>query len=352
MRSKTGFDNTRRLEYLWQEVKALQGDGCLIENPVDLYYLTSLKVSSGSLLIKDQESLLLVDSRYLEACQKRSPFPVAHLQRESFAPFFKNCARVLFDSRSTSYERYLNAKKQIPHLVPISNLLRNLRALKDLQELKRIRQSAQLLLQAFRYLRAQIKEGIEEKELALKFELYSRKQGAEGLAFPPIIAFGENSAIPHHISGTRKLKKGDLILADLGLIVEGYRSDMTRVFSCGSLSPDLKKMVAIVHKAKKAALEICRPGICVGEVDQAARKIFIEEGVESLFLHSLGHGIGLETHEFPRIHSKGEDSSAVLKEGMVITIEPGLYVEGKGGVRLEDMIVVTSKGHENLSDAF
>jgi Xaa-Pro aminopeptidase len=339
-----------RLTRLLQAIKEWRGDGAIVENPVDIFYLTALKLSVGTLLVKEEECLLLVDGRYIEVCRRHCPFRVALMESSSIQNFFSSSDRIAFDSRFTSFERYTALKNWIPQLLPIPGMLQKIRSIKDKEELSAIRRSAKLLLEGFNYLTSQFQEAIEERELALEFEIYMRKKGAQGMAFSPIIAFGENGAMPHHSSGERKLKKGDLILADLGVILDDYRSDMTRVFPFGSLSPTLKKMVEIVHKAKQAALDICRAGVRLKELDRAARAVFAQEGMEELFVHSLGHGIGLETHEFPRLRSQGEDAEVELKPGMVVTIEPGLYLPQEGGVRLEDMVIIHEKGYENLSD--
>lgn len=154
--------------------------------------------------------------------------------------------------------------------------------------------------------------------------------------------------MPHYRAGKAKLKKNDTALIDIGVVVNGYHSDMTRVLFFGKPDPLLKKMYPIVKEAQKAALSMCRPGIAVKELDLAARHVMNKYGVEQYFIHSLGHGIGLETHEAPRIKWNGEDKEMLLKPGMVITIEPGLYFPGKGGLRYEDTIIINEQGHENL----
>lgn len=323
-------------------------DGCVVANPIDLLYLTGLNLSTGSLYLIDGEACLFVDGRYLQIAQEKKPCLVALTSDENIRSFVKKNKLIVFDSEKTSYEGFLKLKKFGAKLKPVPNLLKELRAIKDEKELKRIRKSAALLWKGFEHVKKYIKTGVSEKELALEFELFCRKHGAEKLAFDSIFAFGAASAMPHHRAGTARLKKGDVILIDIGIVVDGYHSDMTRVLFWGKPDPRIKKLYSIVRKSQKAALKICRPGMTVGMLDEAARKVMKEEKVEQHFIHSLGHGVGLEIHEYPRVSCTGNDSGVVLKPGMVITIEPGLYLPGIGGVRYEDTVIVTEKGCKNL----
>jgi Xaa-Pro aminopeptidase len=193
-----------------------------------------------------------------------------------------------------------------------------------------------------------LKKGITEKEVARRFEIFCLEKGAEGLSFTPIIAFGKNGAMPHYRSQDVVLKEGDAVLIDIGVVLDNYHSDMTRVLFYKKKNRYLSHLYEIVKKAQKNALKLCRPGVKLKELDLAARKVMREEKVEDLFLHSLGHGIGLQTHEFPRIKYNGDDRDVVLQSGMVFTVEPGLYVPGKGGVRYEDTIVITPSGYKNF----
>ena len=169
------------------------------------------------------------------------------------------------------------------------------------------------------------------------------------MAFEPIIAFGENSAYPHYREGKARLRSGQIVLMDTGAIVDHYHGDRTRMAFFGEVDPKLMHLFNVVRRAHKNAVLAVRPGICFGELDQMVRDEFTKEGLEKLFTHSLGHGIGLETHEYPRVRAGSEDANLPLEPGMVFTIEPGLYQPGLGGVRYEDMILVTEDGHENLS---
>jgi Xaa-Pro aminopeptidase len=188
--------------------------------------------------------------------------------------------------------------------------------------------------------------GMTEKEAALLFETYCLNNGADKLAFEPIICFGKNSALPHHHRDDTKWKKGDLVLMDLGVMVDGYCSDMTRVnfFNCEDKL--LQEFNILVKEAYDAAVALCKGGVHLNDVDRAARKIFEKHGVDKYFLHRLGHGVGLEIHEYPRI---GKDENVILQPNMLITIEPGLYKENIGGIRYENTLIITKDGCEEIT---
>lgn len=327
----------------------LKGDAALIENPVDLYYLTGLLVSRGLLLITAHESMLFVDGRYLASAQKKAPCPV-HLWEEGSPIEWlrKKKVRMLeFDSKTTSYEQFLQWQRQTVgiELLPTSGLLNKQRAIKRPDEIAALKRAADVTWRGYQHILGLLKEGIVEKELAMEFEFFVRRAGASELSFDSIIAFGENSAFPHHRAGEAKLKKNQVVLMDLGAVVDQYRGDLTRVHLFGKVDPEIEKMLTWTKQAQKAAIDVVRPGVSIGELNRMAKAVFTEHGVLDLFVHRLGHGIGLETHEFP---SLGADMDLLLEPGMVFTIEPGLYRPGLGGVRWEDMILVTKTGCEKL----
>jgi Xaa-Pro aminopeptidase len=347
MRSNTIF---RRLESVQKKLVEAKLDAVLIEEPLDLYYLTQLQLSTGKLLITTEGFHLFVDGRYLQAAQESKALEVSLDSSGKLLSFLqeKNIHALGFDERHTSYERFLQLEAMHIKLISWNCFLKRLRAIKDEEELEKMRKSAALLWKGLEFILSKLHVGVKEKELSKAFEIFCLEQGADGLSFEPIIAFGANSAMPHYRSQATPLKEGDLVLIDIGLVLNRYHSDMTRVFFYKQENNELKRFYQIAQQAQKAALQLCRPGAIVKELDIAARHVMKEEGVEDLFLHSLGHGIGLETHEFPRLKCTSEDKDVVLESGMVITIEPGLYLPGLGGVRYEDTIIITPSGHENL----
>ncbi len=315
---------------------------CLIENPIDLFYLTGLILSKGYLLVfPDKEAKLFVDGRYYEKAKKEAPCPVFPL--EEFKLLKEK--QIGFDSAFVTFDESESLKKELPHIewIPISSPLKLLRAIKDSAEISALKRAAQLTLRGIEVIAENLREGVSEEELALEFEIFCRKNGASRLSFDPIIAFGENSAFPHHRSGKARLKKGQSVLIDVGAVVDSYSGDITRVFH---LDGQLLVLEKIVKEAKAKAISQIKPGVQVSKLDEIVRDHFEKMNVKQLYTHSLGHGVGLQTHEFPKVRYDAKD---ILQEGMVITIEPGLYLPGIGGVRLEDMILVTKEGHLNLA---
>ncbi|MEN9344022.1 MAG: aminopeptidase [Chlamydiota bacterium] len=319
----------------------------LIEDPLNLLYLTGVKCSSGKLLISKKAVLLLLDSRYLGS---KSSLTTALDSKENLLNFFEKekISSLEFNAAHTSYERFLQLQSLFPNCVPRD--FRSFRGIKTKEEIEKLKKSASLLWKGFCSIRAHLKPGITEQAVSKALQLFALKHGAEALSFEPIIAFGKNSAMPHHRAGKTKLKKNDVVLIDIGLCLKGYHSDMTRTLVPKGADPTLHKLLRITKAAHAKALSLCRPGTAIGNLDVAVRSIFKKEGVEPLFLHALGHGVGLQIHEFPRIKFDSPDKDTPLEEGMVITIEPGLYIAELGGVRYEDTIVITKAGYKNFYD--
>ncbi|MBS0620743.1 MAG: aminopeptidase P family protein [Verrucomicrobia bacterium] len=343
----------KRLLLLQSRIKETGCDACLIETPTNLHYFTGLDISLGKLLVHKDAAALFVDGRYIQVAKEKAPMP-AFLDGQHEVRQFgerQGIKKLALDALETSVAHFDTLRKEwqgFAELVPLATFFRTLRAIKDEEEIGKMRASAALLWQGFEKICSLLKEGITERQLAKAFEIFCLEKGADGPAFEPIIAFGKNSAMPHYRSADVSLKKGDTVLIDIGTTVAHYRSDMTRVLFFGQADPEIQRLYEITERAQKSALACALPGVALKELDLAARAVFKEEKVEELFLHSLGHGIGLETHEFPRIKWDNADKDVLLEKGMVITVEPGLYLPGKGGVRYEDTIVITEKGHENF----
>ncbi len=341
-------------------------DPCLIEQVDDLYYLTGLTLSKGRLLVKKGESILFVDGRYFEGAKKEASCTVCTW--EDFKKIGEK--RVLFDSASMTYDGYLLLKEGYPQIqwIPSPSPVKWLRAIKEPKEIAALKKAANLTWRGYQRVVACLKEGVSEEELALEFEFFCRKNGASGMSFMPIIAFGENSAYPHHRAGKSRLHPNQSVLVDVGAVVDHYCGDMTRLCYFGKPDPRIAEFEQIVKRVQKMAIDHVKPGIKAGELDQLVQDEFLAvnvkqqyktpkieaifggpmPNVKQLYIHSLGHGIGIECHEFPRFRFDGVDKDVVLKPGMVFTIEPGLYQPGVGGVRIEDMILVTETGHEKL----
>ena len=305
----------------------------LIEDPVNLFYRTGMHLSSGSLLGEE----LFVDGRYLTACEEAG-LAVRHVRELKGAlPTV-----VAVDSRVMSAARVEELRGWGVEVELQPGVLQRARAVKSEQEIEKMRRAAALANEGFEFARGLLKEEITEREVAGKLQAFWFERGGEGASFEPVVAFGPHTALPHHWPGDRKLQKGEVVLFDLGVQLESYHSDMTRVVA---FEGELPEIHTVVRGAQEAALEILRAGVTSGELDDAARGYIAERGYGDYFTHSLGHGLGLEVHEWPLLRPR----EVVMEAGMVITIEPGIYLPGKWGVRWEDAVVVREGGYERLS---
>lgn len=349
-----------RLKKLQQSLQEKGCDALLVEDKINLFYLTGLDLSAGKLLVQPHTAHLFVDGRYFESCQKNCPFPVQEIDPPSLENLFAfpECTSIKilgFDSEKTSFKTYqqlaalADKLKHSFKLIPVDSPLQALRAIKDESEIDILRKAAALGSEGFDHICTLLRENISEMELATELEIFWKKRGAKTVAFDPIIAFGPNSSMPHYRAGSAKLRPGQIVLIDIGVNFHHYHSDMTRVVFFGEPDQRLKKIHGIVQRAQQAALTLCRPGITLGTLDTAARSLITENGYGQNFTHSLGHGVGLEIHEFPTIRNTPSLASVKLAPGMVITIEPGIYLPGIGGVRIEDTVVITKNGCENLT---
>lgn len=319
---------------------------CFIEQEADLLYLTGLLLSKGRLFVGKDEAILFVDGRYYDYAKEKAPCKV-----EMWDEVKKlKLTRLAFDSASISYDGYLALKKELPHVEwePIANPVKWVRALKEPKEIAALKKAADLTWKGYKHVVSCFKEGVSEEDLAWEFEKFCREKGSSGMSFSPIIAFGENGAYPHHRAGKARLKKDQMVLIDVGAIVDQYHGDMTRMAHFGKPSSEILRFEEIVDRAQRMAVKAVKPGVLLGTLDQIVRDEFDKANVKQLYMHSLGHGVGLDTHEFPRLRFDNEDRNIPLEKGMVFTIEPGLYKAGVGGIRIEDMILVTENGYENL----
>lgn len=342
-----------RLEKLKALLKKSSVDAFLIENPVNLFYLTGLHFSAGSLLISETATLLLVDGRYIESAKKQTLYPCEQVKEETMKEWLKShhILKLGFEKEGTTYKRFLDLKEAVCpiELGPVDSPVSELRTIKDEHEIEALKKAARLGDEGYSHLLTLLKEGVQESELATELEFFWKKKGAEGVAFDPIIAFNTNGSMPHYRAGKEKLVANSSVLIDCGVLLNNYHSDMTRVFFFGNPAPEIQTILQIVREAQEKALAICKPGTALKELDKAARGFITEKGYGDFFNHNLGHGVGLEIHEAPSIRSKGKEADCELKEGMVITIEPGIYLPGIGGVRWEDTIVIRPNGYERIT---
>jgi Xaa-Pro aminopeptidase len=332
----------------------LKIDALLVSSPASVRYLTDYSGSNGLVLLSRGESHFFTDPRYgLEASQKitcrvhvaKKPLidaVIAVLKR-------KKLKKTGFESAWMRFEDYSKLKQGLPSgfsLHPIGSVLEEQRMIKSAAEIERIRNSVNTNSRAFSAVLRQIKPGARDQEIAAALDFEMRRLGAEKPSFETIVAAGDRSALPHAHPSARPLGGNELLLIDMGATLDGYSSDMTRVAFTGAPPKRIRDLYRAVLEAQLAAMDSVRAGAVAGGVDAAARKVLKRHGLDREFIHSTGHGLGLEIHEPPRI---GKRSKTKLQAGMAITIEPGAYVAGLGGVRIEDTVLVTQNGCEVLT---
>lgn len=330
-----------------------EGDAVIISESKNRYYYSGFTGTEATLLLTSDESYIFTDSRYhIQAKEQAEDFTLVDSAKNSVADFIneKKLAHVGFEEETTSVRAYnsLTQKLEKCTVKGINQLIKNQRKIKDEQEIEYIKKAAEIADSAFLYILDEIKPEKTEKELALMLEFYMRKNGADGLSFDTIFASGLRSAMPHGVASDKKIEKGDLVTIDFGCTYKGYCSDMTRTIAVGSISDERRKIYEIVLKAQLAAKDAIRQGALASEIDSIARGIISEAGYGKNFGHGLGHSLGLDIHEFPSLSPKSEET---LASGMLITDEPGIYVEGLGGVRIEDLLLVTDDGCDNLTSS-
>lgn len=340
---------TDRLDKLRSQLVQKELDALIISQDENRRYLSGFIGSAGFLLISQQRAILATDFRYVEQAQAQAPgFEIVKIEGEIPKWFPRlatelNAQRLGFESKALSFSSYKeltdtlsNTKKGIS-LVPTDGVVESLRAVKDKEELKLLEKAAALADAAIEYILPQIKPGISEKEAAWEIESFLRQKGSEPVPFELIVASGPNSAMPHARPTDRVIQKNEPIVVDIGARIEGYSSDITRTICLGEGGSTFNRVYDIVLGAQLTAMSTIQPGMSGDQADCLGRIVIEQAGHKDNFGHGLGHGVGLATHEEPRL---GTNSTSILAEDMVFTIEPGIYISGWGGVRIEDMVIL------------
>lgn len=354
-----------RISRLREHIREKTVDCIWVVQPENRRYLSGFRApdiqfteSSGSLLINRNACLLLTDSRYTEeASREVIGFEIKTFQKgivEGLADLLPGLGtrRLGFEKDYVTWGLHQELAKKLSalsppvDLVPLDGIVEQMREIKDEAEITALQASADLLCDIMGQIIDFLEPGLTEREIAWKVEALAREGGAEDLAFPPIVASGSNSALPHAVPSERRLNQGEPIILDLGVRLDGYCSDMTRTVFLGDPSPEFETIYSIVREAQTAAIRDIHSGLESTLVDGIARDLIKKKGFGSFFGHGLGHGVGLATHEAPRL---GPRKPTVLKQGMVTTVEPGIYLPGKGGVRLEEMVLITEEGARILT---
>lgn len=326
----------------------------LITNHVDQIYLTGFDGEDGAAIITPSSVHVITDGRFEETFRRQAPWARRHMRSNGLVGTLGQVcrklrlAKICFQPEHVSVQLLPLLRKACSPTIlsaapPVVN---HMRAVKDRDELKKIRHAIWIAEAAFKAMKRKIKVGMTETDIAALLEFEMRRRGATGPSFPTIVAEGLNAALAHAQPGKRRVKKGSLILIDWGAISEHYCSDLTRVLFVGRIPPRYNELYQIVLDAQIKAIRAIAPGRRVCDVDQAARDHIVQAGYGQRFGHGLGHGVGLDIHEPPRIKFGYTDK---LEPGMVVTVEPGIYLPGSGGIRIEDDVLVTSSGYEVLS---
>ena len=338
---------TNRVEKLRKKLKS--GEGVLISSKANIFYYSGFTSEDGMLYISKEKAALLTDSRYTVQAKLEAP------DFEGVINKTKEFLKEIPESKIYIEENYLTVQKKemleanLPgkELANSQSMISEPRKIKDEIEIGKIKAAEELGCLAFSHILGFLKPGVKEKDIALELEFFMRKNGASALSFDTICASGVRSSMPHGTASDKEIKSGELVTLDFGCILDGYCSDMTRTVVVGKPSDDKQiEIYNTVLNAQKAALDILKAGLPCAEADKAARDLIKNAGYGDCFGHSLGHSLGIEIHESPNLSEKSKD---ILKPGNVVTVEPGIYIEGFGGVRIEDVAVITENGYINLT---
>jgi Xaa-Pro aminopeptidase len=353
------MDFRARQQKLREHLATTRFDGLLISHLPNIRYLCGFTGSAGLLLVEESESVFFTDVRYdIQAHEEVKAAKIVVARKAPLAALgeFLSRRRKRARGRTLGIEAdhfTVSDKKRLTKDLPAGVTLRDAppiieraRMVKDNEELTKIRAAVALGAKLFESAVAVLRPGVKEVEVAAEMEHAARRGGAEEMSFPTIIASGARSALPHGRASEQSIERGAFVVCDFGVILSGYCSDQTRTVWVGSASVEARQAYDAVRGAQQAATEAVKPGVTVGEVDAAARKVLSKAGLGRYFTHSTGHGVGLEIHENPRV---ADGQREILQPGMVITIEPGVYFPGKWGVRIEDMVAVTAGGCEVLT---
>ena len=343
-----------KIETLRNKMRGMGLDGMIITNPVNVEYLTGIR-AEGTLLITRKENIYITDSRYTEAVNSTLTIDdgiivsdVKNIRQDDYENFFLFCNNVGFEENHVTYAKYkdLVQKYRIENMVETENLIEQYRVIKDDEEIRRIKKACEITDSCFKHLFEFIKKGMTEKQIAVEIESYFKLHGAEDISFEPIVASGTNSSMPHAVPTDRKIASGDIITIDMGCKYQGYCSDMTRTIFVDYVPEYVKPVYDLVLKNQLDTLEQMKEGASIKTIGQ-----LVENNLEFnryQLIHALGHGVGLTIHEGPVISGKNNQN---LKGNMVVTNEPGIYLPGKFGVRIEDTVLITKNGCITLTNS-
>ncbi len=334
-----------------------ENEAAIILSSSNRFYLTGFNSSNGIVFISRKSAVFLTDSRYIEKAKATVKSCKTELLDRGLAQIYPRCKeeninKIFLESDFVSIGSFFVYKNifdgiEVSSDTKITDLLLRLRSVKSESELKNIEEAQRLTDATFSYILERIEEGRTEKEIMLDMEFFIQKLGSQGVSFETIVVSGKNSSLPHGVPTCKRIENGDFVTMDFGAVVNGYRSDMTRTVAVGNVSDEQKAVYDTVLEAQLKSLEAIKSGVSCKEIDKIARDI-IDEKYSGCFGHGLGHSVGIEIHESPSFSPRCE---TILKPNMVMTVEPGIYLENKFGVRIEDMVFVTEDGCKNITNS-
>ena len=341
-----------KIKWLREQFNRLDIQGMIVSNPINIRYLTDIN-AEGTLLITRKENYYLTDGRYVEAVNKVLTiedevivYDMKDLSKEDYQNFFSLCENVGFEEDYITYEKYkdFKIKYRIMNPVETERMIENVRIIKEESEIEKIQNACDITDHCFSYLLTIIEKGMTEKEIALEIIKYFKLNGADDVAFEPIVASGPNSSMPHAVPTDRKIQSGDPILIDMGCKYQGYCSDMTRTIFIDTISDKIKRAYDLVLNNQELILKNIKDETNLKNACKTVEENFDENGYG--LIHNIGHGVGLSLHEQPYLSTTKD---VLLKENMVLTDEPGIYVPGEFGIRIEDTVLVTKYGSTALT---
>ncbi len=352
------LDVAGRLPRLRAQLAERGFDALLVTKLANVRYLSGFTGSAGIILVTPDDALFVTDGRYTERAKEELGAAgvdvrieiglTASAQRELLVDAVPVGERLALEDHTVTWaqQREYAAAFEGVEIIPGGTVVEELRRVKDDGEVDRIRAACAIADDAFQSLLSRLGDGVTERQFALELEFAMRERGASGNSFDPIIASGPNGAKPHHMPSDRVIERNELVVCDFGCIVDGYCSDMTRTVSVGDPGPDARRVYDVVLHSQQAGRARVAADVACAEIDRASRDVIAEAGWADAFSHSTGHGVGLEIHEAPRVASTADDTLLV---GDVVTVEPGVYLPGVGGVRIEDTVVVGATGSDPLT---
>lgn len=340
----------KRIESIFEKTEA---ELLLIGAQPEVFYLSGFKGDDAYLVITESKKYTVTDSRYfIQAGEQAKDFELVDISQKSPYELIKSLKKkkVGFLDKKVTVKEFEKMKEKLSgvEFTGVSEAIEQVRRIKDETEVKKIRRAAQIADSAFSHILKYVKKGVSEREIGIELEFFMRRQGAEGISFETIVASGKRSAMPHGVASEKIIENGDFVTLDYGCVYDGYVSDMTRTVAVGEADKKQREIYNIVLKAQKAALAAIAQGKKASDIDKIARSKIFDEGYGKNFGHGLGHSLGLYVHEAPSLSPK---SDAILKSGMLMTVEPGIYVENFGGVRIEDLVLITDGGCENFTSS-